>query len=89
LSTFIRSIPVCESSGTSQIAKKLLAEDPLKSALVFRGGYSEYVGWSMTARRLIKVGYYSKTTGFLLLKITLEGEVKRIGKKLSIIIGIS
>jgi hypothetical protein len=32
----------------------------------------------MTATRFIKVGYYSKTTAFLLLKKTLEGEARKI-----------
>jgi hypothetical protein len=61
-----------------------LAEDALKSVPVFKGGYSEYVGWRMTARRFIQVGYYSKATAFSLLKKTLEGEAKRIVKNLSV-----
>ncbi len=32
----------------------LLAKDARKSVLSFKGGYSEYVGWRMTARRFIK-----------------------------------
>jgi hypothetical protein len=61
-----------------------LAEDALKSVPVFKGGYSEYVGWRMTARRFIKVGYNSEATAFSLLKKTLEGEAKRIVKNLSV-----
>jgi hypothetical protein len=61
-----------------------LAEDALKSVPVFKGGYSKYVGWRMTARRFIKVGYYSEATAFSLLKKRLEGEVKRIVKNLSV-----
>jgi hypothetical protein len=83
-STSIRSTPVRQDSGASQIAKRSLAEDALKSVPVFKGGYSEYVGWRMTARRFIKVGYYSQATAFLLLKKRLEGEAKRIVKNLSV-----
>jgi hypothetical protein len=56
----------------------------MKSVPVFKGGYSEYVSWRMTARRFIKVGYYSEATAFSLLKKTLEGEAKRIVENLSV-----
>jgi hypothetical protein len=38
----------------------------------------------MTARRFMKVGYYSEATAFSLLKKTLEGEAKRIVENLSV-----
>jgi hypothetical protein len=65
-------------SGSAQLAKKTLAEDVLKSIPTFKGGHSEYVGWRMTAKKFLKIGFYSQETAFQLLKKTLEGDAKKV-----------
>jgi hypothetical protein len=72
------------SSGSTQLVKKTLAEDALRSVPIFEGGYSEYVGWRMTATKFLKAGFYSQETAFQLLKKTLEGEAKKIVDLISV-----
>jgi hypothetical protein len=62
----------------------MLAEDALKSIPIFKGGHSEYGGWRMTARKFIKIGFYSQETAFQLLKKTSEGDTKKVVELISV-----